>query len=86
MSKGRDLEKRVVMPEPSPVNNLEEIISGLPLSEQLLLIERVRNRIRKGISDEAELDSHLRKMAADPEVQKELREIEFEFSARNWTP
>ena len=64
----------------SLVSNLEENISRLPLNEQLLLIERISNRIRKGISGETDMDSQLRKMAADPEIQSELKAIDREFS------
>ncbi|MCE2440491.1 MAG: hypothetical protein J4F39_13825 [Candidatus Latescibacteria bacterium] len=64
----------------SLVSNLEENISRLPLNEQLLLIERISNRIHKGISGETDMDSLLRKMAADPEIQSELKAIDREFS------
>lgn len=73
------------MSAPSVLSDLEENIGRLPLNEQLLLIERISSRIRRDISGETDMDSHLIMMAADPEIQKELREIEFEFSARNWT-
>ena len=68
------------MSESSLVNDLEKNISRLPLNEQLLLIERISNRIRKSISGETDMDSHLSKMAADPEIQSELKAIDREFS------
>ena len=64
----------------SLLNELEENIRRLPLDDQLLLIERVSHRIRTDISDKMDIDAQLSKMAADPEIQKELREIEQEFS------
>ena len=69
------------MSAPSLLNELEENIRRLPLDDQLLLIERVSHRIRTDISGKTDIDAQLSKMAADPEIQKELREIEHEFSA-----
>ena len=60
---------------------LEENICRLSLDEQLLLIERVSHRIRTDISGKTDTDAQLSKMAEDPEIQKELQEIEHEFSA-----
>ena len=69
------------MSAPSLLTELEENIRRLSLDEQLLLIERVSHRIRTDISGKTDLDAQLSKMAADPEIQKELQEIEHEFSA-----
>ena len=65
----------------SLLNELEENIRRLPLDDQLLLIERVSHRIRTDISDKMDIDAQLSKMAADPEIQKELQDIEQEFTA-----
>ena len=65
----------------SLLNELEENIRRLPLDDQLLLIERVSHRIRTDISGKTNIGAQLSKMAADPEIQKELQEIEQEFSA-----
>ena len=59
---------------------LEENISQLPVEDQLLLIERVSHRIRATISLESDINAQLCEMAADPEIQRELREMEHEFS------
>ena len=69
------------MSAPSLLDELEENIRRLPLDDQLLLIERVSHRIRTDISGKMDIDAQLSKMAADPEIQKELQEIEQEFSA-----
>jgi len=69
------------MSAPSLLNELEENIRRLPLDDQLLLIERVSHRIRNDISVKMNIGAQLSKMAADPEIQKELQEIEQEFSA-----
>ncbi|MDE2701086.1 MAG: hypothetical protein OXI23_19615 [Gemmatimonadota bacterium] len=69
------------MSAPSLLNELEENIRRLPLDDQLLLIERVSHRIRNDISVKMDIDAQLSKMAADPEIQKELQEIEQESSA-----
>lgn len=62
------------------LSELEENISRLSVDEQLLLIERVSHRIRKNISDKQDMDTQLSEMASDPEIQRELQEIEREFS------
>ena len=68
------------MNAPPLLSELEENISRLSLDEQLLLIERVSHRIRQNISGKADIDTQLGEMAADPEIQRELQEIEREFS------
>ena len=68
------------MSEPSVVNDLEEKISRLSTDEQMQLIERVSHRIRAVNTSNKDIDAQLIEMAADPEIQKELREIENEFS------
>ena len=65
----------------SHLTELEKNICRLSLDEQLLLIERVSHRIRVDISGKTDIDAQLSKMAADPEIQKELQAIEHEFSA-----
>ena len=65
----------------SLLNELEENIRRLPLDDQLLLIERVSHRIRTDISNKMDIDAQLSEMAADPEIQKELQDIEQEFTA-----
>lgn len=69
------------MSEPSLLAELEENINRLSVDEQLLLIERVSHRIRTNFSGKTDIDAQLSKMAADPEIQKELQKIEHEFSA-----
>ena len=69
------------MSAPYLLTELEETICRLSLDEQLLLIERVSHRIRTDISEKTDIDAQLSKMAADPEIQKELQKIEHEFSA-----
>lgn len=68
------------MNAPSLLAELEENISRLSMDEQLLLIERVSHRIRKNISGNSDIDIQLSEMATDPEIQRELQEIEQEFA------
>jgi hypothetical protein len=58
---------------------IEERIYQLPLSEQQQLVERVSRRVRTELEDQNRLDELLAAMAADPEIQRELRMIEEEF-------
>lgn len=68
------------MNAPSLLSELEENISQLPLDEQLLLIERLSHRIRKNFSAKTDMETQLSEMAADLEIQRELKDIEREFS------
>jgi len=68
------------MNAPPLLSELEENISQLPLDEQLLLIERLSHRIRANFSAKTDMDTQLSEMAADPEIQREIQEIEREFS------
>ena len=68
------------MNAPSLLSELEENISQLPLDEQLLLIERLSHRIRENFSARTDMEKQLSEMAADPEIQRELQDIEREFS------
>ena len=68
------------MNAPPLLSELEENISRLSLDEQLLLIERMSHRIRQNISGTTDSDTQLNEMAADPEIQRELQEIEREFT------
>ena len=66
------------MSEPSLLAELEENICRLSLDDRLLLIERVSHRMRTDISSgktDTRIDAQLSKMAADPEIQKELQNI-----------
>ncbi len=59
---------------------IEKQIAGLSASEQLWLIERLAHRLRGGTSvQEASLEKQLALMAADPDIQRELRQINEEF-------
>lgn len=63
----------------STLAQLEERFSQLPLSEQKQLLDRLARRVNaKAENGQEEL---LAQMAADPDVQRELREIEVEFAA-----
>ncbi len=62
------------------LDELERRIQLLPVNEQLWLVERVLHRMRvnggPAQGDEAE---ELAAMAADPDIQREVRAIEEEF-------
>ena len=63
------------------VSQIEESFSQLPISEQLRLIERLVHRVHeKTLMESQELDDQLGLMAADPQIQSELQEIESEFA------
>lgn len=56
-------------------------ISQLSLSEQLWLMERIAQQIReRALDTQPVLEDQLAMMAADPDIQRELREIEAEFA------
>jgi hypothetical protein len=64
----------------SALSQIEESIDQLPLAEQLWLIERVAQRIREKLDAQNTFDQQLAAMAADQEMQQELRRIEEEFA------
>jgi hypothetical protein len=64
----------------SALSQIEESIDQLPLVEQLWLIERVAQRLREKLDAQSAFDQQLAAMAADQEMQQELRHIEEEFA------
>ncbi len=63
------------------LNQIEDIISRLTLDEQLRLVEWLTHRIRqRTLLTHPFAVSDLAAMAADPEIQAELRQIEAEFA------
>jgi len=64
----------------SALSQIEESIYQLSLAEQLWLIERVAQRIREKFVAQSAFDQQLAAMAADHEMQHELRSIEEEFA------
>jgi hypothetical protein len=62
------------------LSQIEESISQLSLAEQLWLIERVAQRLRDTLSAQSAYAPQLAAMAADQEIQQELRRIEEEFA------
>ena len=62
------------------LSQIEESISQLSLAEQLWLIERVAQRLRDTLGAQSTLEQQLAAMAADQEIQQELRRIEEEFT------
>ena len=68
------------MSQPIP-SQIEESFSQLSISEQLRVIEHLQRRVHERSRSEADdLDHQLATMAADPDIQSELREIEQEFA------
>ena len=64
----------------SALSQIEESISQLSLAEQLWLIERVAQRLREHLDAQSAFDQQLVAMAADQEMQQELRRIEEDFA------
>lgn len=52
----------------------------LSLDEQLALLELLARRIRERTHQPVSLDDDLAAMAVDPDIQRELRQIEAEFA------
>ncbi len=66
----------------SILSQIEDGFGQLSISEQLLLIERLVHRVNQATSAKRDdLDQQLSLMAGDPEIQKELQNIEREFSS-----
>lgn len=64
----------------SVLSQIEEHIQQLSLVEQLWLIERLAQRLRAHLRAPNTCEHALAAMAADPDIQRELRCIEEEFA------
>jgi hypothetical protein len=65
----------------SAVSDIENAFASLPPEVQLDLLERLVHRARLAVTAHpGHWESELAAMAADPDVQRELREIRAEFS------
>ena len=64
---------------PIVISQIEQSILALPAEEQLRLISRVADTLRKRAEYENDFDTQLAEMAKDPEIQRELKEIESDF-------
>ena len=63
------------------LEQIEADISQLSLSEQLLLIERLARRIRdRTLRPQPSRTDELAAMARDPDIQRELQQIDAEFA------
>ena len=63
------------------LGKIEAEILGLGLDEQLALIEFIARQVReRRRSDSENLEIELERMANNPEIRRELREIEAEFA------
>ena len=58
---------------------IEDSIQRLPLDEQLWLISRLAQNLRWKLDTTADKRAQLEAMAADEDVQRELRVIDAEF-------
>ncbi|MBI2367656.1 MAG: hypothetical protein HYV01_22005 [Deltaproteobacteria bacterium] len=63
------------------LSELEAHIDQLSVAEQLALLEYVAQRLRKNLGAQSDLENKLVLMAADPDIQRELREINEEFAS-----
>lgn len=63
------------------LSELEAHIDQLSVAEQLALLEYVAQRLRKNLGAQSDLENELVLMAADPDIQRELREINEEFAS-----
>jgi len=62
----------------SVMAEIESQLDQLTPDEQLLLIEKLAKRLRR--KDDKDWERDLAALAADPDIQRELREIEQEFA------
>ena len=63
------------------LSKLETDIQQLTLEEQIWLLERLAHHIGEQAMQQQTLESQLEAMASDPDIQREIRAIEDEFSA-----
>ena len=63
------------------LSEIEAHIDELSVAEQLALLEYVAQRLRKNLGAQSNVENELALMAADPDIQRELREINEEFAS-----
>ncbi len=61
------------------LSQIESSIVLLPADEQLTLISRVAERLSRRQDARSDFGDRMIEMAADPEIQREIREIERDF-------
>jgi hypothetical protein len=62
------------------ITEIEKRLDELSLDEQLWLLERLASRVRQRAADKRkDLAADLAAMAADPDIQRELKAIDAEF-------
>ncbi len=61
------------------LSQIERNIMQLPVDEQLLLISRVAEKLRRNVENSQDFENQLSKMANDSQVKNELNKIENEF-------
>ncbi len=61
------------------LSEIEQSILQLSADEQLLLISRVAEKLRRRVDAANDYESQLGEMANDVEIQRELKEIEADF-------
>ena len=64
------------------VAEIEDQFARLPSETQLSLLERLRHRAHVGLTEaNAAWEAQLAQMAADPQIKRELADINAEFAA-----
>ena len=61
------------------LSQIEQNILQLPVDEQLLLISRVAEKLRKKVETQTDFQNQLSVMANDASIQRELKAIEEDF-------
>ncbi len=61
------------------LSEIEQNIMSLTANEQLLLISRVAEKLRKKNISETDFENELAEMANDADIRRELKEIEEDF-------
>lgn len=65
----------------SALSQIEKKINKLSQEEKLLLLERMEYLLKKRNINDNDKEKQLIEMAADPEIQRELQQIDKEFAA-----
>lgn len=63
------------------LSQIEKSVEALPTEDQLLLISRVAERLRRNAQNDFEFETQLAEMADDEQIQAELQMIENDFAA-----
>jgi hypothetical protein len=63
------------------ITDIEQAFDQLPYEEKLIVVAKLRSRLEQDADAAEEIDRQMAAMAADPDIQREIKEIAAEFAS-----